>query len=817
MSLPVLLAARNGDLSMLAAALRVAAAAGVRELWVSAPGPSHAAAIAARLAPAAASCVVRDIGIADGDDGVDAALVAGIRDVLTRHDRVAVVPEGVVPLPQFFAFAHAALARFGDDPRLGIVSGAGLQCNQRRGTSSAFAARLPVPGAFAVARPAWSRIDLAWDRTRGDALRTIIAERLRHDPDAVACWADGLRTALDARSTTLSWRLALGHLVEDLVTLLPEGDLLEWVDRGEPATTGAHWSIAADVQAQPLPEPFSWPDTLEPSAAADIWISRAVYALDLAWPAVPDAALRRARIDALLTRTIVKGVVDLVAAARERGARDPRESLSLATALLIANRPEAAIPLLAEASAAGNEGAARLADLLRDPSPQAERAARPPRVPSRTPLRVRGLCTGDLPGAGSAAVRMTTALQSVGIDARLLVVERTTDSPFVECLTEGASHPDWTAAVATAEDPLRRAGPHAPPTLVTTTRSAIDIATLIRAVDGADVIHMHWTDGMLDYDGARRALAGRAVAWTVHDMHPLTGGCHVTFGCRRFEVDCTACPQVSVGGQPIIASAYGDKRRLYEAIHPHFIATSGNAFRLLAESGLTKAYERSHVPLPIDTKTFCPMPQSVAREQLGLPAQDHVILFGAAGIGRAEKGLPLLLDALRRLAPALDRPATLAVFGHDGHLEVPRFPLRIRSLGVLPPNRLRQAFAAADAFVFPSHQEAFGMTVAESLACGTPVVGFPVGCIPDFVRDGRNGAIARHGDAADLARALGSVLAGIASGTPEVQAACRVPILAACAPDVVAQRLAAVYDQLLERTAAARGHSFPARSGAARP
>ena len=51
---------------------------------------------------------------------------------------------------------------------------------------------------------------------------------------------------------------------------------------------------------------------------------------------------------------------------------------------------------------------------------------------------------------------------------------------------------------------------------------------------------------------------------------------------------------------------------------------------------------------------------------------------------------------------------------------------QVRWLGVLARDELAHAYAAADVFVFPSKSETFGLVMLEAMACGTPVVAYPV-------------------------------------------------------------------------------------------
>ena len=63
-------------------------------------------------------------------------------------------------------------------------------------------------------------------------------------------------------------------------------------------------------------------------------------------------------------------------------------------------------------------------------------------------------------------------------------------------------------------------------------------------------------------------------------------------------------------------------------------------------------------------------------------------------------------------------------------------------------------YAAADVFVAPSLEDNLPNTVLESLSCGTPVVAFNIGGMPDMVRHEENGYLSPGFDTADLANGL---------------------------------------------------------------
>jgi glycosyltransferase involved in cell wall biosynthesis len=164
-------------------------------------------------------------------------------------------------------------------------------------------------------------------------------------------------------------------------------------------------------------------------------------------------------------------------------------------------------------------------------------------------------------------------------------------------------------------------------------------------------------------------------------------------------------------------------------------------------------------------------PQAVSAERFGAavtPAQmgdGFVLLF----VGRLEreKGVEVLLEAWRRAG--LSERGTLA-FAGAGPLQ-PTGP-GVRVLGPVARANLPALYARADALVLPSIRtatflEPWGLVVNEAMHQGTPVIASDaVGAVAGgLVRDGRNGLVARAGDAQALASRIETLAAN-----PELRA-----------------------------------------------
>jgi glycosyltransferase involved in cell wall biosynthesis len=124
-------------------------------------------------------------------------------------------------------------------------------------------------------------------------------------------------------------------------------------------------------------------------------------------------------------------------------------------------------------------------------------------------------------------------------------------------------------------------------------------------------------------------------------------------------------------------------------------------------------------------------------------------------------------------------------------------------MGFTQSDRLMASvYSAADVLLHPAVAENLANGIIESLACGTPVVAFRVGGIPDVVRDGETGYLARLRDVEDLSEGLRKVLLA-QKMQPDIADQCRRTIETGYTLETELQRFASLYEEMVrERTPA---------------
>ncbi|BAH38657.1 glycosyltransferase [Gemmatimonas aurantiaca T-27] len=256
-------------------------------------------------------------------------------------------------------------------------------------------------------------------------------------------------------------------------------------------------------------------------------------------------------------------------------------------------------------------------------------------------------------------------------------------------------------------------------------------------------------------------------------------------------------------GTPLVITMHGSDVRLAERTapaHPLMRAVLGEAaIRTAVSSWLADTAQRIAPaapvlvsPMPVDMRLF--------REKPVPPPPREGVLF----VGRlnAQKGIADLLDAMAR--PALagvplhvvgDGPDRAAL---EARARAAGLEHRITWHRVLSQSELVPLYRAARVVAMPSRAEGLGLVAVEAQLCGTPVVAYADGGLPDVVHPDRGGTLVTVGDIDALARAIALTLEN-AERAEQLGAIAREDMLARFSPEAAAQRYLRHYQD-------ARGH-----------
>lgn len=363
-----------------------------------------------------------------------------------------------------------------------------------------------------------------------------------------------------------------------------------------------------------------------------------------------------------------------------------------------------------------------------------------------------------LGGASVVTFRLMEALRVQGVDARMLVAHKSSDSPYVEqaagnlrtklpFLAEhlrifthnGFSRRDlFKASIATDGLPLSR-------------------HPLIRR---ADAVMLNWVNqGMLSLDEICRIAADKTVIWTMHDMWNFTGICHHAGHCDRYMIACGNCPLLNSCAAPhdLSASTFARKKKAYDKAGIIFVGVSSWLTGCARRSNLLgdQRVELIHNALPVEK--FMTEP-AFSREQLGLPADKKLIMFCAARIDDPIKQHNLAIDALNLLADTHGERA-FAVFVGDlrdteclGRLRLPHVHLG----PIYSPGKIQSLMAHSSVVLSTSSFETLPTILIEGQAAAAVPVGFVHDGRADIIQDGLTGYAIESSDnpAASTAAAI---------------------------------------------------------------
>lgn len=280
-----------------------------------------------------------------------------------------------------------------------------------------------------------------------------------------------------------------------------------------------------------------------------------------------------------------------------------------------------------------------------------------------------------------------------------------------------------------------------------------------KIIKNADIIMIHWIGGnFVSPRGIQKLIKlGKIIIIVCHDNWHFTGGCHVRLGCEKFKSTCGNCPQLnSKAKKDWSYRLLKMKKKMIGSDNIFIVSPSYWMDNNVKESFLFKNVSRCIIPNVLNTDIFRKLDKKLLRQEFGIDEHSTVLVYGAVNaISTPYKGYDQLVQALnifRENQKELD--IVILVFGSSDEIKRCDNSLQIKYMGYLEQNRMVEIYNCADIYIVPSLEDSFNYTVAESLACETPVVAFSTGGIVDIIDHMKCGYLAEYNNPRSLAEGI---------------------------------------------------------------
>ncbi len=276
-----------------------------------------------------------------------------------------------------------------------------------------------------------------------------------------------------------------------------------------------------------------------------------------------------------------------------------------------------------------------------------------------------------------------------------------------------------------------------------------------------DILHFISTRSLPSYFTFPLITKYKPTIFTMSSMFGFTGSCFHSVECDLWKTGCNKCPYVGIltkSTKDVPHREWKLKNWLYSHSNLTIVAPSKWMAEQLEQSMLNR-FPIHYIPHGTDTEVHQPLDQNQCRFELGILQNKKVLMYAAARMGHHLKGADLMIKALKSLPTSLKQDIVLLLMGKGDEEVFKNTDIQILSVGYVSDNyRKSICYSAADLFLFPTRAENSGTVAIESMACGTPVVSFRVGGVPDPVRTGITGYLAEPENAKDFRNGIVQLL-----------------------------------------------------------
>lgn len=376
-------------------------------------------------------------------------------------------------------------------------------------------------------------------------------------------------------------------------------------------------------------------------------------------------------------------------------------------------------------------------------------------------MKILHISTSDLGhGAGIAAYNLNLGLNKLGHNSKMLVAEKLSSNPYVYSVKPTPTNfPERLIAQANLllEKALNQITPQ---NLYSSLRINYHQNILVKEADIINIHNIHWHTKNFSILSLKNICKFKPLVWTWHDMWPITGHCIYCFDCDRWKIGCGKCPYLDTYISlklDTTSSLCKIKKHIYAKSKFTVVTPSQWLKSIALDSPLLSRHNIACIPNGIDNSVYKPRSKTEARKALGLETSPNtsVVLYSAGTWQAENKGYSYFEEAVLELSKSWNQELFLLGFGKGDFSNELKSKFQTLALGYVDHQNLKSLiYSAADLFVFPTIADNLPNAVLESMACGTPVVAYRTGGIPDMIQHLKTGYIARHKDIDDLTQGI---------------------------------------------------------------
>jgi glycosyltransferase involved in cell wall biosynthesis len=375
-------------------------------------------------------------------------------------------------------------------------------------------------------------------------------------------------------------------------------------------------------------------------------------------------------------------------------------------------------------------------------------------------LKILHISTFDSGGAGLSCIRLHKSLLGNGYNSKVLVLKKTTDAPEVYQFEKNIYR---LPKIIRWPELFLRLVLHKlkiPVSLYYKLQYKLDSLRAVSSpiyslplsdydlschplVKEADLIHLHWTAGFLDWPSFFDKVI-KPVVWTIHDENLYFGGFHY----RKEQID-----NISIYRkleEKLVEIKY---KSIHQCKNLSIVSLSKMMLKLSLSEEIVKNRKHYLISNSVDHNVFMQFDKKLCRNVFGLPDNKKILIFVSYYLNDKNKGLTELIIALNEL-----KYSDLVLFAIGvGKTEIETSVEILYPGAIVDPRLLPLAYSASDIYVMPSFQEGFAQTPLEAMACGLPVVAFPCSGTEELINE-RNGIRAADFTVSSLKNSLSQAL-----------------------------------------------------------